>query len=161
MRKIAEKWLALLMAMFMLLSSMPLTALAEDIAYSGGLTINASPREEGDAADAADPADLAAAAVDAAVNGNQESGDYLVLATLKPPADPVSTGATFQYTFTVNFGPAPTYVDPVNNNNVSTYSQYENGVIELTAEKLILLADFYKVSVDYLLGRTDNPAVNR
>ena len=43
----------------------------------------------------------------------------------------------------------------------NTYSQYENGVIELTAEKLILLADFYKVSVDYLLGRTDNPAVNR
>ena len=43
----------------------------------------------------------------------------------------------------------------------NTYSQYENGVIELTAEKLILLADFYQVSVDYLLGRTDNPAVNR
>lgn len=43
----------------------------------------------------------------------------------------------------------------------NTYSQYENGVIELTAEKLILLADFYKVSVDYLLRRTDNPAVNR
>ena len=40
--------------------------------------------------------------------------------------------------------------------NVSqnTYSQYENGVIELTAENLIRLADFYDVSVDYLLGRT-------
>jgi len=47
--------------------------------------------------------------------------------------------------------------------NVSqnTYSQYENGVIELTAETLLRLADFYDVSVDYLLGRTDNPAVNR
>lgn len=46
--------------------------------------------------------------------------------------------------------------------NVSqnTYSQYENGVIELTAETLIRLADFYGVSVDYLLGRTTNPAVN-
>lgn len=43
----------------------------------------------------------------------------------------------------------------------NTYSQYETGVIELTAEKLILLADFYDVSVDYLLGRTDNPTVNR
>lgn len=42
----------------------------------------------------------------------------------------------------------------------NTYSQYENGVIELTAEKLVLLANFYEVSVDYLLGRTDNPAVN-
>ena len=47
--------------------------------------------------------------------------------------------------------------------NVSqnTYSQYENGVIELTADNLIRLADFYGVSVDYLLGRTENPSVNQ
>jgi transcriptional regulator with XRE-family HTH domain len=38
----------------------------------------------------------------------------------------------------------------------NTYSQYENGVIEFTAEKLIRLADYYNVSVDYLLGRTDD-----
>lgn len=40
--------------------------------------------------------------------------------------------------------------------NVSqnTYSQYENGVISLTAEHLIKLAQFYHVSVDYLLGLT-------
>lgn len=39
--------------------------------------------------------------------------------------------------------------------NVSqnTYSQYETGVIALTAEVLIKLADFYGVSVDYLLDR--------
>ena len=43
--------------------------------------------------------------------------------------------------------------------NVSqnTYSQYETGVISLTAEVLIKLADYYKVSVDYLLDRTNNP----
>lgn len=43
--------------------------------------------------------------------------------------------------------------------NVSqnTYSQYETGVISLTAEILIKLADYYNVSVDYLLDRTDNP----
>ena len=43
--------------------------------------------------------------------------------------------------------------------NVSqnTYSQYENGVIELTASNLLKLADFYGVSVDYLLGRTKDP----
>ena len=35
----------------------------------------------------------------------------------------------------------------------NTYSQYETGVIELTASTLIKLADFYGVSVDYLLGR--------
>lgn len=43
--------------------------------------------------------------------------------------------------------------------NVSqnTYSQYETGVISLTAEVLIKLADFYDVSIDYLLDRTNNP----
>ena len=39
--------------------------------------------------------------------------------------------------------------------NVSqnTYSQYETGVIELTASTLIKLAEFYGVSVDFLLDR--------
>ncbi len=43
--------------------------------------------------------------------------------------------------------------------NVSqnTYSQYETGIISLTAEVLIKLADYYNVSIDYLLDRTDNP----
>ena len=43
--------------------------------------------------------------------------------------------------------------------NVSqnTYSQYETGVISLTAEVLIKLARFYNVSIDYLLDQTDNP----
>jgi len=43
--------------------------------------------------------------------------------------------------------------------NVSqnTYSQYETGVIALTAEVLIKLADYHGVSVDYLLDRTNNP----
>lgn len=46
--------------------------------------------------------------------------------------------------------------------NVSqnTYSQYETGVIPLTAETLIKLADYYNVSIDYLLDRTSNPKVN-
>ena len=41
----------------------------------------------------------------------------------------------------------------------NTYSQYETGVIALTAEVLIKLADYYGVSVDYLLDRTNNPKV--
>lgn len=47
--------------------------------------------------------------------------------------------------------------------NVSqnTYSQYETGVISLTAEVLIKLADYYNVSVDYLLDRTQNPNPNK
>ncbi|MBR4949771.1 MAG: helix-turn-helix transcriptional regulator [Clostridia bacterium] len=47
--------------------------------------------------------------------------------------------------------------------NVSqnTYSQYETGVISLTAEILIKLADYYNVSIDYLLDRTDNPNIQK
>lgn len=37
----------------------------------------------------------------------------------------------------------------------NTYSQYENGVIALTAEILIQLAAYYETSVDYLLDLTD------
>ena len=45
--------------------------------------------------------------------------------------------------------------------NVSqnTYSQYETGVISLTAEVLIKLSDYYNVSIDYLLDRTDNSEI--
>jgi len=45
--------------------------------------------------------------------------------------------------------------------NVSqnTYSQYETGVISLTAEVLIKLSDYYQVSIDYLLDRTNNPQI--
>lgn len=41
----------------------------------------------------------------------------------------------------------------------NTYSQYETGVIALTAEVVVQLADFYGVSTDYLLDRTDDPQV--
>lgn len=43
----------------------------------------------------------------------------------------------------------------------NTYSQYETGVISLTAEVLIKLADYYKVSIDYLLDRTNNPNIQK
>ena len=43
----------------------------------------------------------------------------------------------------------------------NTYSQYETGVISLTAEVLIKLANYYNVSIDYLLDRTDNPHTNK
>ena len=47
--------------------------------------------------------------------------------------------------------------------NVSqnTYSQYETGVISLTAEVLIKLSDYYNVSIDYLLDRTNNPRIQK
>lgn len=35
------------------------------------------------------------------------------------------------------------------------YSNYENGKRDIPCETLNILADFYDVSVDYLLGRTN------
>lgn len=40
-------------------------------------------------------------------------------------------------------------------------SKYENGERIPPTETLVKLADFYHVSLDYLLCRTDNPHVNR
>ena len=37
----------------------------------------------------------------------------------------------------------------------TTYSSYELGKLSLPIESLSVLADFYGVSTDYLLGRTD------
>ncbi len=36
------------------------------------------------------------------------------------------------------------------------YYRYENGLRDIPSDILIKLADFYDVSVDYILGRTDN-----
>lgn len=35
----------------------------------------------------------------------------------------------------------------------STYSDYESGKINIPIEQLIKIADFYDVSLDYLVGR--------
>ena len=37
----------------------------------------------------------------------------------------------------------------------NTYSQYENGQRQIPITALILLANYYKTSVDYILGLTD------
>ena len=39
----------------------------------------------------------------------------------------------------------------------NTYSDYETGKINIPIEALIKLADFHQVSLDYLVGRTDDP----
>ena len=36
----------------------------------------------------------------------------------------------------------------------NTYSQYEIGVLNYPVDVVVKLADYYKVSTDYLLGRT-------
>lgn len=41
------------------------------------------------------------------------------------------------------------------------YSKYETGENDLPTAILIKLADFYDVSIDYLLNRTDEPKTNK
>ena len=41
------------------------------------------------------------------------------------------------------------------------YSTYERGDIDIPTTTLIKIADFHNVSVDFLLGRTDNPKLNK
>lgn len=41
------------------------------------------------------------------------------------------------------------------------YSRYERGTRTIPVEHLLILADFYKVSTDYILGRTNVKAVNK
>lgn len=43
------------------------------------------------------------------------------------------------------------------NLNQNSISRYEKGVREADYKTLILLADYFNVSIDYLLERTDNP----
>ena len=42
-----------------------------------------------------------------------------------------------------------------------TYSHYEVGQRDIPTEVLIKIADYHNCSVDYLLGRTNNPSINR
>ncbi len=43
----------------------------------------------------------------------------------------------------------------------SLYSKYERGERILPLELAVQLADFYKVSLDYLVGRTDKKQINQ
>ncbi len=42
----------------------------------------------------------------------------------------------------------------------TVYSRYERGLQTIPLEHLIALADYYKVSLDYLTGRTSKKEVN-
>ena len=47
------------------------------------------------------------------------------------------------------------------NINQNSISRYETGEREADYKTLIAFADYFNVSIDYLLGRTDNPADNK
>ncbi|MBE6084732.1 MAG: helix-turn-helix transcriptional regulator [Selenomonas ruminantium] len=45
--------------------------------------------------------------------------------------------------------------------SVVAIQNYENGRRKPAYDVLIALADYFDVSLDYLVGRTDNPEINR
>ncbi len=45
------------------------------------------------------------------------------------------------------------------NTSQTVYSRYERGAQTIPLEHLLTLADFYGVSADYILGRTNNKAI--
>ena len=47
------------------------------------------------------------------------------------------------------------------NTNQNTISRYETGEREPGINELIKIADYFNISVDYLLERTDNPHINK
>ena len=47
------------------------------------------------------------------------------------------------------------------NTTQNTISRYETGEREPGIDDLIKIADYFNVSVDYLIGRTENPKINR
>lgn len=47
------------------------------------------------------------------------------------------------------------------NMNQNTISRYENGTRQADYAALILIADYFDVSIDYLLFRTEKSPVNR
>ncbi len=43
----------------------------------------------------------------------------------------------------------------------TVYSRYERGFQTIPVEHLLVLAEYYGVSADYILGRTNNKAINK
>lgn len=54
-----------------------------------------------------------------------------------------------------------TQIAKILNCSQRVYSNYERGDIDIPTEILIKLADLHDVSVDYILGRTENRETNR
>lgn len=47
------------------------------------------------------------------------------------------------------------------NMSQNTISRYETGEREPGINELIKIADYFSISIDYLLGRTDNPEISK
>jgi len=54
-----------------------------------------------------------------------------------------------------------TQVANILNIKQTVYSRYERGFQTIPTEHLLILADYYNVSTDYILGRTNNKKIQK
>lgn len=119
MRKFAGKCVALFLALLMLLTSMPLTALAEAISSESSGVIHfdvdqpSAAGTEGENADNSAGAGSALQVAQEAAEDNPTSGKYVELyrASLLGSTNPIKTGAEFNYEIGYQFNAPPTYKD--------------------------------------------------
>ena len=148
MRRFAGRFAALVLALLMLLSSMPLTALAEQVVPSKSFDLDVSTTGvEPAPATSKTAAELAQEAVNQAVLDNSTSGRYLNVFRATPPKDNPKTGEWFYYTIGVQYASAAKYQDPETGATNDAYDYYKDIKITVTAPEHIELE-----KTEYTLG---------
>ena len=130
MRKFAGKCLALLLALLMPLTSMPVSLAESYTSEPFNVNVETPSREE---------------VIAAAVTDNTTSGAYVELYSAVAESTTVPTGAEFTYSVGYVLNAAPTYRND-QGDMVPAYSQYENVTITITVPNGIVLLDYTPTS---------------
>ena len=130
MRKFAGKCLALLLALLMPLTSMPVSLAESYTSEPFNVNVETPSREE---------------VIAKAVADNVSSGAYVELYSAVAESTTVSTGAEFTYSVGYVLNAAPTYRND-QGDMVPAYSQYENVTITVTVPDGIVLLDYTPTS---------------
>ena len=130
MRKFAGKCLALLLALLMPLTSMPVSLAESYTSEPFNVNVETPSRED---------------VIAKAVADNVSSGAYVELYSAVAESATVSTGAEFTYSVGYALNAAPTYRND-QGDMVPAYSQYENVTITVTVPDGIVLLDYTPTS---------------
>ena len=130
MRKFAGKCLALLLALLMPLTSMPVSLAESYTSEPFNVNVETPSREE---------------VIAKAVADNVSSGAYVELYSAVAESTTVSTGAEFTYSVGYALNAAPTYRND-QGDMVPAYSQYEGVTITVTVPDGIVLLDYTPAS---------------
>ena len=130
MRKFAGKCLALLLALLMPLTSMPVSLAESYTSEPFNVNVETPSRED---------------VIAAAVADNVSSGAYVELYSAVAESATVSTGAEFTYSVGYALNAAPTYRND-QGDMVPAYSQYEGVTITVTVPDGIVLLDYTPTS---------------